>query len=74
MKLEHTAFKIDYWQRRAADAARHHRRRRDRELRAQGIDLDRVTRCPPWPVLIQLDLDEPADHPRWDPMQCDLSL
>jgi hypothetical protein len=54
-KLKQAARKIDYWQKRAADAARYHRRRRRRELLARGFDPDQLTRCPPWPVLVQLD-------------------
>jgi hypothetical protein len=65
-KLEHALFKIAYWQRRAAYAAHHHRRRRKRDLREREVDLDRLTRCPLWPILVQLDLDDdPAG--RWQP-------
>lgn len=67
-KLEEAASKIVYWQRRAAVAERCHRARRVRDLRARGIDLDRVTRCPPWPTLLPLDLDEPLDPARWAPL------
>jgi hypothetical protein len=65
--LQRVATKIAYWQRRTTEAARCHRERRERELRARGIDMDRVTRCPPWPVLVELDLDEPLNPARWLP-------
>ncbi len=45
-RLERTAAKIEYWQRRAEEAARAHRKRRRRELRRAGIDLRRAIRCP----------------------------
>ena len=66
-KLQRVANKIVYWQRRTTEAARFHRERRERELRARGIDMDRVARCPPWPVLVELDLDEPLNEGRWVP-------
>ena len=47
-RLERTAAKIEYWQRRAEKAARAHRKRRRRELRRAGIDLRRAIRCPEW--------------------------
>jgi len=47
-RLERTAAKIDYWQRRAEKAAQAHRKRRRKELRRAGIDLRRAIRCPEW--------------------------
>ena len=49
-RLEQTLFKIKYWQRRNASAAKSHVRSRLLELAALGIDLQRVKRCPPWPL------------------------
>ena len=66
-KLEQAARKIAYWWRRAAVAERCHRARRDRELRALGIDLDQVLRCPEWPTVSKLDFVEPLDTTRWAP-------
>ena len=45
-RLERTAAKIEYWQRRAEKAARAHQKRRLKELRRAGIDLRRAIRCP----------------------------
>jgi hypothetical protein len=45
-RLEQMAFKIEYWQRRAEQAARLHRKRRRRDLRRAGIDLRRAIRFP----------------------------
>jgi hypothetical protein len=53
--LEAAARKIDYYQRRAAVSTASHRKTRRAELLAHGIDPDRILRCPPWPVFIQLD-------------------
>lgn len=47
-RLERTAAKIAYWQRRAEEAARAHGKRRRKELRRAGIDLRRAIRCPKW--------------------------
>lgn len=66
-KLQRVANKIVYWQRRTTEAARCHRERRERELRALGVDMDRVARCPPWPVHVELDVDEPLNPGRWRP-------
>lgn len=44
--LEKIAEKIDHWQRSAAKAAYYHKKKRRRQLRAAGIDLRRVIRCP----------------------------
>ena len=68
LKLEQAAAKIRYWQKRAAEAARFHRARRERELRALGIDLDQVARCPPWPSVSRLDFAEPLNPERWVPL------
>ena len=70
-KLEHVASKIVYWQKRAKDAAHYHRLRRRRDLRARGVDFRRVKRCPPWPILVQLDLAVDPVHP---PFNSELSL
>jgi hypothetical protein len=66
-KLKQAAAKICYWQKRAAETARFHRARRERELRARGIDLDQVPRCPDWPTVPKLDFAEPLDPARWAP-------
>lgn len=71
LRLKHAAKKIAYWQQRAEEAARFHRERRHRELLARGIDIALVTRCPPWPTLVELDLDGPPDFGSFD---LDLSL
>jgi hypothetical protein len=71
LRLEHAAKKIAYWQERAEDAARFHRKRRHRELLARGVNFDEVTRCPSWPILVELDLDGPPDPSLFD---LDLSL
>jgi len=47
-RLEQTAAKIEYWQRRAEEAARAHCKRRCKELRRAGIDLRRAISCPKW--------------------------
>jgi exonuclease VII large subunit len=47
-RLQQTAAKIEYWQRRAEEAARAHCKRRRKELRRAGIDLRRAIRCPKW--------------------------
>lgn len=54
-KLEAAAFKIAYHQRRGAASTASHRNTRRAELLALGIDPDRILRCPPWPVFVQLD-------------------
>jgi hypothetical protein len=66
-KLQRVADKIVYWQRRATEATRFHRERRERDLRARGVDPTKAVRCPPWPVLVELDLDDPMDPQGWRP-------
>lgn len=44
--LEKVAATIEHWQRRNAEAAYYHDRRTRRELRAAGLDLRKVRRCP----------------------------
>jgi len=69
-RLKLTARKIDYWQKRNVKSAYYHRRKRRSELLAAGVDLERAVRCPPWPILVELDLG----HPERDLRQLDLSL
>jgi hypothetical protein len=47
-RLKQVAAKINYWQRRARQAAAAHCRRRRKELRRAGVDLRRAIRCPRW--------------------------
>ena len=44
-RLVQVAAKIAYWQRTAAKAARCHRIRRLKQLRALGIRISRLTKC-----------------------------
>ena len=51
-RLERVAYKISYWWKTARRSAKSHRKARLAVLRAAGVYVSQLPRCPAWPRLL----------------------